>query len=127
MSWNAQIYESEKLCIQNLLSDLSFLQTLQLPRWYGTQFNQVVHLHAFSDASKLGFGAVVYMEFDKPTMFVAAKSKLASTKNLSIPRLELQGLVLSCRLTQTIIKELKYDLKINKITFWINSLVGLKL
>jgi hypothetical protein len=72
---------------------------------------KTTELHLFSDASEQAFCFIAYLK----TMgndgkigiaFVAAKSKVAPQKVLSIPRLELQGAVMSSRLAESIKKEL---------------------
>ena len=61
----------------------------------------------FSDASKKAFGACAYFTWrtesnEYVTRFIAAKSRVAPLKPLTIPRLELQAAVLPTRLSQSI-------------------------
>ena len=67
-------------------------------------------LCVFSDASQDAFGACAYIrQRTKQSIyevnFVAAKSRVAPLKQLTIPRLELQAAVLASRLAKTIVKE----------------------
>ena len=71
-----------------------------------------------ADASREAFGtcAYVYIRSEEPTgaihvRFVAGKSRVASLKELTIPRLELQAAVLASRLCKTIEKEVRIQLK----------------
>ena len=66
-------------------------------------------LCVFSDASQEAFGACAYVrqktkQSTYEVNFVAAKSRVAPLKQLTIPRLELQAAVAS-RLAKTIVKE----------------------
>ena len=67
-------------------------------------------LCVFSDASQEAFGACAYIrqktkQGTYEVNFVAAKSRVAPLKQLTIPRLELQAAVLASRLAKTIVKE----------------------
>ena len=86
-------------------SELPALAKKQLPRCYTLSNYQVKSktLHGFSDASKLAYGAVVYCRstyHDHPPVIslVTAKTKVATLKPTTIPRLELCGAVLLTRL-----------------------------
>ena len=64
----------------------------------------------FSDASNEAFGACAYIKWKTArdsfvTRFIAAKSRVAPLKPLTIPRLELQAAVLAARLYQSIVEE----------------------
>ena len=68
----------------------------------------------FRDASEKAFCAVAYFRFEYPSgerqcAFVAAKTRVAPLKPLSIPRLELQAAVLIVRLACMIQKEHHYE------------------
>ena len=67
-------------------------------------------LCVFSDASQEAFGACAYVrqktkQSTYEVNFVAAKSRVAPLKQLTIPRLELQAVFLASRLAKTIVKE----------------------
>ena len=64
----------------------------------------------FCDASRQALGACAYARWKLRNgkfgvRFIAAKSRVASLKELTIPGLELQGAVLACRLGKTILEE----------------------
>ena len=83
-------------------------------------------LCVFSDASEDAFGACAYARWQLSTggfdaRFIAAKSRVAPLKKLTIPRLELQGAVLASRLGKTILKEARLSLR-NQCSSWIARL-----
>ena len=85
-------------------------------------------LCVFSDASEDAFGACAYARWQLTTggfnaRFIAAKSRVAPLKKLTIPRLELQGAVLASRLGKTILKESR--LKFEKSVFFLDSKIVL--
>ncbi|XP_053690797.1 uncharacterized protein LOC128739342 [Sabethes cyaneus] len=83
----------------------------------------VIQLHTFVDASEAGYAAVVYLRFQQgdnvECAIVAAKSRVAPLKYVSIPRLELQAAVIGVRLANTIISSLSF--KVDQRHFWTDS------
>ena len=86
-------------------SELPILAQKQLPRCYSHPQHQIKTqtLHGFSDASKVAYGAVVYCRTiynDHPPVvaLVTAKTKVATLKPTTVPRLELCGAVLLTKL-----------------------------
>nr|XP_054768447.1 uncharacterized protein LOC129276029 [Lytechinus pictus] len=70
----------------------------------------------FSDASMHAFGACAYLRWEMDgggymTRFVAAKSRVAPLRPLTVPRLELQAAVLASRLYKTILEELRIEIE----------------
>ena len=102
--------------------------TLSVPRCY--LINQPsaqyvgAQIHVFADASEVAFGAAAYWRFETQDhsyhcSFIFGKTRLAPTKPLTIPRLELQAAVMAVRMGQTIQKEL--DVIPSQITYWTDS------
>ena len=90
------------------LNGISFKRCLTPPSASGKPI-----LCIFADASEDAFGTCAYVrwqidngEFD--VRFIAAKSRVAPLKRLSIPRLELQAAVLASRLCKTIVEESRF-------------------
>ena len=76
-----------------LHQDFSNLQNLEIPRALVTNAVQSIQLHAFSDASKKAYAAVIYVRVTDVTKNVTvtlptAKSKVAPVKTISMPRVE---------------------------------------
>ena len=83
-----------------------------------------VTIHTFSDASEKAYAAASYVrhEYEDGTVstrLVAAKSRLALLKAMSIPRLELMGALTGLRLTLKICAAL--EIPRNKAIFWVDS------
>ncbi|XP_067046580.1 uncharacterized protein [Acropora muricata] len=83
-----------------------------------------ITIHTFSVASEKAYAAASYIRHEYEdgtfsTRLVAAKSKLAPLKVMSIPRLELIGALTGLRLTLKICAAL--ELPRNKATFWVDS------
>ena len=82
----------------------------------------------YCDASRLAFGAVAYIRWKRrdgkyDVRFVAAKSRVAPLKELTIPRLELQAAVLGSRLGRTIQDESRFEFE--KVRYLTDSRVAL--
>ena len=72
----------------------------------------------FADASRGAFGTCAYLRSETSpgnieVKFVAAKSRVAPLKELTIPRLELQAAVLASRLCKAIEREIRIQLQEN--------------
>lgn len=69
-----------------------------------TSFGQIryAQLHHFSDASERGYGTVSYLRLENDNKevhvaFIIGKSRVASLKQITIPRMELTAAVLAVR------------------------------
>ena len=81
-------------------------------------------LHHFSDASSTGYGAVSYLRTidslgNINCSILLGKSRVAPTKVVTIPRLELTAATLAVRLDVMLKDEL--DIDIQKTYFWTDS------
>ncbi|XP_058802015.1 uncharacterized protein LOC131670431 [Phymastichus coffea] len=84
---------------------LGLLSSLSVPRWLGLSQRKSYEVHGFSDASKRAYAAVVYLRIDNgdgtfAVSLLAAKTKVAPVKTVSIPNLELLGAVLTVKLVR---------------------------
>ncbi len=129
LDWDDELpYDLQDLW-NNMFQELSFLSQLSFERCL-TPLNAVEQpvLCTFSDASVEAFGACSYIRWKLAdgsfgVRFVAAKSRVAPLKTLTIPRLELQGAVLASRLSKSILEETR--LKFERTMFFIDSQIVL--
>lgn len=100
-SWN-EYREQFPMCTQ-----------LSIPRWLHTEESNLrTELHGFADASERAYAAVVYMrtisdENEIHVTLMAAKTRLAPLKIVSLPRLELCAAVLLTQLMEKVITIMK--------------------
>lgn len=114
------------ICRENLIN----IKSLTIPRWIKfSEDMDCIELHGFSDASQLAYGAVVYARFICSNKSVAvhqiiAKSRVAPAKvQLTIPRLELKGVLLLADLMEKVKQSM--NLTHPTIYAWIDSQVAL--
>ena len=95
-------------------TELPILKQRTLPRcyWLVDKIPIITELHAFCDASMKAFGAVIYCrttyQHHPPVIsLVTAKTKVASIKPSTVPRLELCGAVLLVKLLTAADKSLE--------------------
>ena len=102
--WDDNIPEDLNAEWQKWTDELRRIHELQLPRHlFNNQRVTAVELHVFCDASEKGFSAVLFYRWKTEdggieVSFVGAKARVAPTKKLTIPRLELQAAVLGTRM-----------------------------
>ncbi|XP_011252903.1 uncharacterized protein LOC105249275 [Camponotus floridanus] len=91
---------------ESIYQNLSALNDLQIPRWTDQDHDTArCDFHGFADASNAAYAAAIYMRTTslsgEITMtLLAGKSKVASLKTMSIPRLELSAACLLARLIE---------------------------
>ena len=111
-------------------SELPCLSNKSVPRCYHPKGVRILHkeLHGFSDASENAYAAVVYLrmvdvEDRVHVMLVAAKTKVAPLKRLTIPRLELCGALLLSKLVSHVKEVLCMSME--QVITWTDSTVVL--
>jgi len=125
IGWDDPIPEPILTTWTKWLDELKGIRVVGIPRYYCGNFlsSTEIQLHLFVDASELAFAATAYFRVhsqgEVSTVFVAAKSRVAPLKPLSIPRLELQAAVMGVRLAATI--KAGHTVNISKTTFWTDS------
>lgn len=94
--------------------DLINVERVKVNRWLNTYqlANDKLSLHGFCDASKHAIAAVVYSRVENPdgsfmVSIVAARTKVAPIKPVTLPRLELCGAVLLAKLLHHVAKAMR--------------------
>ncbi|XP_058828346.1 uncharacterized protein LOC131688193 [Topomyia yanbarensis] len=125
--WDEKIVES----LLDLWNDwtrlLKNLSEVEVPRCFFGKMSSKLHsgiqLHGFVDASELAYACVAYLRIVQEgkvrCVLVAAKTKVAPLKSISIPRLELQAGLIGGRLMENIGTAL--NLPIEKRFVWTDS------
>nr|XP_012215649.1 PREDICTED: uncharacterized protein LOC105668053 [Linepithema humile] len=93
---------------------LTQLFEIRIPRWVGRHHENLgVEIHGFADASTRAYAAAVYLRVihsfsEIRTHLLVARTKVAPIKTISIPRLELNAIVLLSRLITWVSTALDY-------------------
>ncbi|XP_033363105.1 uncharacterized protein LOC117241248 [Bombus vosnesenskii] len=109
-------------------AQLPLLNNVEFPRKRIINPAAEIELHGFCDASDRAYGACVYLrtitlDGHVCTRLLTAKSKVASLKSLTIPRLELSGALLLASLATTVLQALPSN--IARTVYWTDSTVVL--
>lgn len=117
IQWDEFLDEDTKTEWKSWKEELKYLHELQIPRCPFAESDEVteVELHGFCDASMKAYGAAVYLRCkdvsDKvQTHLMLSKSKVALTKRVSLPRLELLGALILSRIMKTIQESITIDI-----------------
>lgn len=79
---------------ESLWNTIDELSKVKIPRWLGMNESVRLQLHGFADSSGKAYGGAIYLRIEHEnnviqTHLIAAKSRVAPIKTVSIPRLEL--------------------------------------
>ncbi|XP_072398194.1 uncharacterized protein [Diabrotica undecimpunctata] len=108
------------------ISKITFPRCLTLPL-----LKSDMQLHCFTDASQDIYAAcvylrVVYSDNTVTSRLIASKTRIAPLKNkLTIPRLELSGILLGVTLTRKVLEVLSKNVTISEVHIFLDSLIAL--
>ena len=110
--WDDPISEEDRVKWMNFFLQMFAMEKITFHR--STKPQDAVGdptLVVFSDASEDAFGACAYARWEKKdgsyeSRLIAAKSRLAPIKRITMPRLELNGALMAARIQQFIVSEL---------------------
>ncbi|GFT90803.1 integrase catalytic domain-containing protein [Trichonephila clavipes] len=113
---------------RQFVESLQVVNDININRCIVVEQPEVIELHGFSDASQSAYGAVVYCKSitsDGKMLvhLIASKSRVAPTKQTTIPRLELCAAVLLAKLVHRVKQALK--LNVTNTFFWSDSMIVL--
>lgn len=113
----------------NFVNELSLLTRVTFPRHVFSK-KDFVQLHGFSDASEKAYAACVYLrvqneEGDVDISLLLAKTRVAPTKRISIPRLELMAALLLAKLIHKILIIYEGLISKDQVFAWSDSTIVL--
>ncbi len=128
IGWDVQLPPMLKNKWLDWVRHLMKVEHLHIPRFYSARLSpnriKSIQLHVFVDASTEAYATSAYFRIEDEdgvdSNIVGAKSRVASNRPISIPRLELQGAVLGNRFAESILKS-HYSLEIDKTVIWCDS------
>ena len=105
-NWDESIAEGLIPTWVQWIRQLRMVEDIQIPRCFlqsvADYEGAVVEIHVFCDASEEAYCAVAYLRIEKgncvDVAFLAAKTKVAPLKLVSVPRLELMAALIGARL-----------------------------
>ena len=119
LDWDDKLPEEINNQFQKWLEDIQEVANLQTNRYIFKNLNTIpnrthLYLHGFADAGDKAWGICVYIRFlnldsnKYESHLVFSSSKVAPTKNtLSIPKKELNGVLMACEKTTYVAESLK--------------------
>lgn len=110
LTWDDKLPEKINMDWNTVKVDLDEINNIKITRWLSTGKQENLELHGFCDASTKAYACVIYCRIKKQQeppsiILVAAKSRLTSpNKNISLPRLELNGALLLAKLMKNVLE-----------------------
>ncbi|XP_055605004.1 uncharacterized protein LOC129753231 [Uranotaenia lowii] len=126
--WDDEVSNDVQLVWRNFVDELKLLSEYKIPR-YAFLPDAIVQLHTFADASESAYGACIYARSmnakgEISVHLLAAKSRVAPLKTVTLPRLELCSAQLGAKLHAKVAESLQTT--ISSSFFWSDSTVTLQ-
>lgn len=126
--WDDRVPEEILSRWKQYCASLTDLPRIQIRRWLGLREGTLGEIHGFCDASERAYAACVYVRLRDETgrvrmQLIAAKTKVAPIKTISIPNLELCGATLLVQLV-VYLRKLEW-LRLMKVFMWSDSQIVL--
>lgn len=128
LGWDETIPNNIKDVWNKLAEQLQLLNQINLPRKISINSIKNAELHGFCDASIKAYGACIYVKSIDTSgnchvELFCAKSRIATLKQTTLPRLELNGALLLSELMKQVIELLQ--IPGNKTYYWCDSTIVL--
>ena len=128
LTWDEPLPDMIKGKWTAILADLRELPNLLVPRLYFPPTHTSTHIDnvfVFADASTKAYGAIVYLNSGKHISLAMSKNRVAPTRVVTLPRLELMAAVTATRLTAFVCSSIPYDKQRVRVHFWTDSQIVL--
>lgn len=104
--WDMPLAQSIQQEWKEYYDELRMIDHVRIPRWLETSSSVKTQIHVYCDASSKAYGAASYVRVCKngrwSAKLLCARTRVAPIKTLTIPRLELNAVVLGCSLVDKI-------------------------
>ena len=129
LDWDESVSQTLHTQWLNFSNQLPCINHLSIDRKLLLENSTNIEIHGFCDASKIGYGACIYIRSlnseDRILVRLAcAKSRVAPLKETTIPRLELCGALTLARLYRETGAAFKFS--VNRVIFWSDSTIVLQ-
>lgn len=109
VGWDEKVPENIAETWATIRDQFQVIKDVNIPRWIKYTTGDKIEYHGFCDASEAAYAAVIYSKITQPDgtiliTLIAAKTKVAPIKKVSIPRLELNGALMLAKLMKRIAK-----------------------
>lgn len=123
-SWDVEIDDKDKQRFMSIVNDVKRIPTYKVPRILTDSTPEsVFELHGFSDACQKAYSATVYIRCQTGSKIysklVFSKVRICPTKEITLPRLELLGALITYRSMEFVRKSM--DIKVNKAYLWCDN------
>ena len=127
-NWCQLVSECYQQELQEWMNELESMTLIQIPRCLIPNTNGIHQLHTFTDASMSAIAAIIYVRTTNAdgsctSQYVISKTKVASIKQLSIPKVELEAATLGAELAGFCESEMTTT--ITSKHFWTDSMATL--
>lgn len=107
IDWDDRLPDKLNNDWRNYITEIPAIEQIKICRWTGRKPTASCQLHGFCDASQSAYAAVVYLRITDfahtHITLLAAKTRVAPLKQVTLPRLELCGFALLANLMRKII------------------------
>lgn len=127
VGWDAPLPEEVQAVWTQWHTALYHLTAVTVPRCCVSAEYDKVEIHIFTDASPKAYGAVAYLRVCRLGIpnanLILSKSRVAPLKKLSLPRLELMGMLMGARLKDYLARS--FTLQVEEWFLWTDSTISL--
>lgn len=127
LGWDSPVSEKIIKVWKHYCETLHCLNVVSVPRGFLSSHPGVIELYGFADSSTKAYGCVIYARCCRENQItvhlVAAKSRVAPLKPVTLPRLELCAALLLTRLMVSVSQTLQVPQ--NDIYYWTDSMITL--
>ncbi|XP_053964104.1 uncharacterized protein LOC128867038 [Anastrepha ludens] len=121
LNWDESVPQSIYTQWESFCTKLPLVENLRVNRLVACDYNSTIH--AFADASTRAYGATIYVVSNSTSALLCAKSRVAPTKGVSLPRLELSAAVLLAELLEFVCKKIHHNPR--NVHCWTDSMITL--